>query len=234
MNYKRNRPQDKFITISNEVGNTKEISLKSKGLFIFMWTKPNTWNFTIRSMSKQLPDGVASITSAMNELKDHGFMTYTKNADGSGIYELNDRPSEIDEKKPNAEKPNMGFPNMGKPERISKDLLSNKKELIVVNISIDFDALIKYYNSVTGKQTRKIDAKVKKKFDALIKEGYSKVDIKKAIYNGSKDEFHVGNNYKYFNLELVSRDLTHFERFLNMIPKKTDDEIKKEGGHVNY
>ena len=42
-----------FTQVSNNLINDKNLSLKSKGLYVFMFSKPQGWNFTIRSMSKQ-------------------------------------------------------------------------------------------------------------------------------------------------------------------------------------
>jgi len=66
----------------------REISLKAKGLYCFMESKPNDWNFTAGSMSKQLKESRKTILAAMAELKDFGFLSYKKLRDGSGQYEL--------------------------------------------------------------------------------------------------------------------------------------------------
>ncbi len=108
-----------YSQISNTVAGDPYISLKAKGLFLFMESKPEGWNFTIRSMSKQLKDGIDSISSALKELKKYGYVIYYKQTDGTGIYEL------IDE--PNQENPNQENPNLGKSDRISnKDYLIKK------------------------------------------------------------------------------------------------------------
>ena len=94
-----------------------------------MESKPNGWNFTIRSMAKQLKDGVDSISSGLKELRRYGYVIYYKQVDGTGIYELIDEPNteNQDMAYPNTENPNQGNPNLGKPKRISnKDYLIKK------------------------------------------------------------------------------------------------------------
>ena len=84
-----------------------------------MESKPSGWNFTIKSMAKQLKDGADSIGSGLKELRSYGYVVYYKQVNGTGIYELIDDP--------NTEKPNQENPNMGKPQRISnKDYLVKK------------------------------------------------------------------------------------------------------------
>ena len=116
----RTRKQKKcYAQVSNTIAGDPYISLKAKGLFLFMESKPDGWNFTIRSMAKQIKDGVDSISSALKELKKYGYVIYYKQKDGTGIYEL------IDE--PDTENPDQDNPNLGKPERISnKDYLVKK------------------------------------------------------------------------------------------------------------
>ena len=57
-----------------------------------MFSMDNDWNFTMKSISTQQGDGLASITSAMNELKEFGYIVYTKHFDGTGTYYLDDEP----------------------------------------------------------------------------------------------------------------------------------------------
>jgi hypothetical protein len=77
-----------FTQVPNEVINDINLSLKSIGMYSFMFSKPDGWNFTILSMSKQVKDGTTSIQSCITELKESGYLSYTKNSDGTGQYHL--------------------------------------------------------------------------------------------------------------------------------------------------
>lgn len=120
-----------FSSMPNDLLNDSDISLTAKGLYIFMRGKPPAWNFTIRSMAKQLKEGETAISNALNELKKHGWISYTKRSDGKGVYHLfwiaqvMDEPSNPKQGNPvkadpKPENPNQGFPKKGKPQRISK------------------------------------------------------------------------------------------------------------------
>jgi hypothetical protein len=127
-----------FSMIANELLNSKEISLKSKGLYGFMFSKPENWNFTIKSMSKQLKDGAASISSGLDELKKYGWVIYEKHKDGTGTYHLLSEPKlgnqVLGNKSQNSETPPWGNPTLGKPSSINNidDInntdLTNKKD----------------------------------------------------------------------------------------------------------
>lgn len=120
------REQGNFSTIPNQLLNDPLISLTAKGLYVFMRGKPPLWNFTIRSMAKQLKEGETAIGSALKELKDSGWVSYTKHSNGKGVYHLL-WSAHPEHENPNHENPNQGNPMKGKPQRISK------KEPIVRN-----------------------------------------------------------------------------------------------------
>jgi len=81
-----------YTQVVNEIIQDKSVSLKAIGLFTFMSHKAQMkgvkWNFTIRSMAKQMKDGEDSIRSGLQELKQLGWITYTKHTDGTGEYLL--------------------------------------------------------------------------------------------------------------------------------------------------
>lgn len=117
MNNVKKRQSD-FVQVSNSFLRDNNISFKAKGLFCYMFSMSDNWNFTIKSIATQQKDGTASIISSMNELKEYGYISYTKHTNGSGTYYLDD--------KPNAGNPNVENPNMGKSTPIKKTI-SNKK-----------------------------------------------------------------------------------------------------------
>lgn len=122
MNSMLRKRETGFAQISNELLCDEELSLKAKGLYSYMFSKPQDWNFTIKSMSSQLKEGVEAIHTALRELRDAGWLRYIKHPDGTGTYILNVH------KEPNSENPNkdeakFGKPKLGFPERINnKDL----------------------------------------------------------------------------------------------------------------
>ena len=146
-----------YVKIPNELANDPVISWKAKGLYCHMASKVDSFNFTVRSLSRQFPDGVRSTLNAIKELKNRGWVNYIKCGDGTGKYSLNTTLSpvatpdtdngiqaepNIDKGikgadpntgngikggEPNIENPNVGFSNMPKQHRINKKDLNNKK-----------------------------------------------------------------------------------------------------------
>jgi hypothetical protein len=111
--------EDKFTQVSNSFLRDNRISFKAKGLFCYMFSMSENWNFTLQSIATQQKDGLDSVKSAMDELKEYGYISYEKHSNGTGTYFLNDEP--------NMENPNVENPNLGKSTPIkNKDLDKNK------------------------------------------------------------------------------------------------------------
>lgn len=118
-----------FTMVPNELLNSPSISLKAKGMYSYMFSKPHNWNFTIRSISSQIPEGVDSISNSINELKTYVWLEYEKLSSGKGIYTLVFEP--------NSENPNQGNPNKEKPVCISnKDITNNKDKYTTTTILV--------------------------------------------------------------------------------------------------
>ena len=117
--YKKSSKKN-FTQVSNEMLSDKRLTLKARGLFAYMDSKPDDWNFTLRSMATQFKDGIDSISSAMKELKEFGYVEYEKFTDGSGVYKMYDNPS--------LENPNLKNAKFGKGKRISNTDLHNNKD----------------------------------------------------------------------------------------------------------
>ena len=150
-----------YVKIPNDLVDDRTISWKAKGLFCHMASKPDHWNFTVRSLASQFPDGKSAIFAALDELKQRGWITFTKRANGQGKYKLetsldpesdnqyeampesdnrteHDQPesdNRIKEGEPESDNPDLGYRTLRKSERINKTDALNKKELYKGNIN---------------------------------------------------------------------------------------------------
>lgn len=233
--YKINHNFEKnFTVVHNSLINDKSLSLKAKGLFLFMASKNEGWNFTLRSMAKQIKEGVGSISSAIDELKENGYLSYKKNNDGTGIYVLNYQKQDPNPKNPDL--PNTENPNLQKPERINNTDLNNNTDLKKTNKEkkdIDFDELLKYLNLKTGRTFRVVNKAVQNAYRARLREGFNKEDIANAIHNASISKHHTESNFRYLTPEFFSR-ADKLQMYGFQPKQKTEKEIIKEGGHRNF
>lgn len=68
----RNKPSRDFTIVRNAALESRDLSLKAKGLWAFLMTKPDGWNVTIHGLAAQLCDGERAIRSALKELEAAG------------------------------------------------------------------------------------------------------------------------------------------------------------------
>ncbi|MDM5264700.1 hypothetical protein PF327_10885 [Sulfurovum sp. XTW-4] len=137
----RKRQKKRYTQVSNMVLNDENLSLKAKGLYAFMDSKPEGWNFTIKSISTQVKDGIDSVKSALKELKNAGYIQYRKLSNGTGIYELFDEPK-VENQTAKSGKPSCGKPSCGKSTRINNTNIENKLIRDNRHTDIDFKVLI--------------------------------------------------------------------------------------------
>ena len=141
--------KENYVKIPNELLNDKDLSWKAKGLFCYMASKPDNFNFTVQSLATQFNTGRVTIFSAMDELKIKGWLTWFKRSDGKGKYQLTTTLLPKAEKQtveetpmyqPKSEKQTediepksgyreLGFRTVGKPNCITKTDSNNKKDI---------------------------------------------------------------------------------------------------------
>lgn len=156
------KKESSFTQVSNSFLRDNNISFKAKGLFCYMFSMSENWNFTLQSIATQQKDGLDSVKSAMDELKQYGYISYEKHSNGSGTYFLNDEP--------NVENPNVENPNFGKSTPIKKKNLDKNKNnsydifLEFLESKVIYKSKVtktkvglKYFNQIDNKKQLAID-----------------------------------------------------------------------------
>lgn len=113
----------------NEIIFNPNLSLKAKGLWLYMNAKPDGWHFASERIAKETADGITSIRAALKELAEAGLLTWAKQGDGRIIYTLESHclPSknkpELEnltlDADPKSENPTVGKPHCGKTSPIN-------------------------------------------------------------------------------------------------------------------
>jgi len=164
MNLELKKQKIPFTQIPNNLINDTELKLADVGMYVFMSSKPEGWNFTSKSMSKQLNISVYAVDKSLKKLKEKGWISYRKNNNGTGVYYIYVKPLN----KPNSEiqsLPNSEIRSLRNSKRISNtDLISNKdisttKEKIEKNL---------YLIEVLSMQQRVKPDTIKAKIDEFI------------------------------------------------------------------
>lgn len=81
MAIKRIEKNDNYTVISNVVLKDKALSLRAKGLLTLMLSYPDDWVFSVKQLVSTSKDGKDSVSAAIKELSDHGYIKMDKKRD---------------------------------------------------------------------------------------------------------------------------------------------------------
>lgn len=70
----RSEKNNNYTTICNVALNDINLSLKAKGLWAFIMSKPDNWSVSSRGLETQLKEGRDAIMAALKELEDAGYL----------------------------------------------------------------------------------------------------------------------------------------------------------------
>ena len=75
-----------FTQIGNQVLRDPRLSAKAKGLFAYMWSLPDNWDFYKREITKHFTDGINSIRTGIKELENYHYLEIQKGRDQKGDF----------------------------------------------------------------------------------------------------------------------------------------------------
>ena len=136
------RIKTEFAQTPNKLLKNKEVSLKAKGLYAFIQSKSNGWEFSAARISMELKEGLQSINSTLQELEESNYLERHKYQNNKGHwkidYELHIEPymktlcteTRIQEN-PSSDNPVIGkHPNKERKNLERKNILNKDKETI--------------------------------------------------------------------------------------------------------
>lgn len=68
-----NRRENPFTQIDCSIANDERLTLKAKGLMLYLLSKPNHWRISVADVAKRSRNGQHAIYSALRELRRHGY-----------------------------------------------------------------------------------------------------------------------------------------------------------------
>lgn len=75
-----------FTQVANSIINDPHISFKAKGIYAYIYSKPDGWNFAVKRMAIETSDDRRAIESGIKELEDAGYLKREKLATGRMVY----------------------------------------------------------------------------------------------------------------------------------------------------
>jgi len=173
-----------FGAVPIELLNSKEISLKAKGLYAFLQSKPDGWRFSVERIASQLKEGRDAVRRALKELEKFGYLIrkprYDKESKKLKGYDYILSEKQVYGKPGHLENWPTGLPlNISKKEYSKKD--NSKKENIIdvrrkseKQIETEFVNLYEKYSKEQMEKARKTLEKLYPKASQVLKEKMKK------------------------------------------------------------
>ena len=178
-----------FTTIHNKLISDSSISLKAKGIMLYMLSKPVGWNYNPKDIANNSKDGLESVYSGLKELIEAKYISRRKNKDGTVdyfVFEDKEENNIIDyQEKPNQEKPNQEKPNQDFADVLiikdSNNTEYSKKELNNKENIKEIEEVINHLNEKAGTKYKSNSKNTTKHIKARINDGYTLEDFKTVI-----------------------------------------------------
>lgn len=180
--------QKGFTTVDNVVLNDTNLSWKAKGLFVYLWSQSDEWNFYETEVAKHSTDGIVSLKNGLKELEDQGYLKRQRVRDEQGKFKENEW---ILSESPMLEKPmlenlmldnrtltNTNNNNINNNKDESNSTKENKESSNKKNNKYNFDykKFFEFFKETTGKRYTATNNN-KKLINARLNEGATKQDF---------------------------------------------------------
>jgi uncharacterized phage protein (TIGR02220 family) len=214
-----------FGAVPNDLLNNPDISFKAKGLYAYLNSKPDDWDFSIESISSQVKEGIDSVRAGIHELEKHNYLKRIKRQNEKGFWEIDYMLFE----NPMEEEPYLGKSNEGehpkqhKKENTKKEN-TKKEEDSTSNGQIQL--LVDRINQIAGTAFRATNKETSGLINARLKE-YSVEDLLLVVEHKSAWLKDIKMK-EYYRPSTLFRP-THFENYLNAAKQGT----LSEGSHKN-
>ena len=91
--------QKRFTTVDNTVLNDTSLSWKAKGLFVYLWSQADEWEFYETEVVKHSTDGIRSMRTGLHELEEKGYLSRKRERVGNrlrgSIWLLSETPQKL-------------------------------------------------------------------------------------------------------------------------------------------
>lgn len=144
-----------------------------------------------------------------------------------------DNPSEAPSQAP-CEAPNQATKQAPCQQEEEKE--KEKEEGKLKKDKLDFKMLLDFINLKTGRGFKVINKSVRQKYNARLKDGFTKEDIRNSIINACNDKFEKSLNYQNLTPEYFSREkvLNRFSNVLNInVNQKVSNQEWKSNPYNN-
>ena len=231
--------QKGFTTVDNVVLNDTNLSWKAKGLFVYLWSQSDEWNFYETEVSKHSTDGIVSLKNGLKELEDQGYLKRQRVRDEQGKFKENEW---ILSESPMLEKPmleNLMLENHTLTNTNNNNINNNKDESNTSEknkdkkskYNLNYTEFIEWFNEETGREFQSnVSGTIKtfkKNIEARFKEGYTKKDLYLVTKDKAK-EWKDDKKQKQYLRPSTLFGSEHFDEYLTLAKERYSPEPQKK------
>lgn len=82
-----------FTQVANNVLADKRLKIRDKGLFAYLYSKPEDWEFNFKRIAQDSDDGAKIVLASLKNLEKYGYLNRSKLGNGKVVYSLMFEPS---------------------------------------------------------------------------------------------------------------------------------------------
>lgn len=80
------RGRSNYTNTDNKLVRDNTLHWGPRGLFNYMWSQADNWQFYVKELVKHSPGGETELRNYLNELEEHGYLKRTPRHDGAGKF----------------------------------------------------------------------------------------------------------------------------------------------------
>lgn len=106
-----------YVNIDQQLIRDESLSWKARGIFMYLWSQTNEWDFYAKEVAKHATDGLDALNSGLEELEQRGYLSRKRKRDKEGRLKgtdwiLHEKPKKAS---PKSKTPKPDFPTQDKP-----------------------------------------------------------------------------------------------------------------------
>lgn len=132
---KLKKQDTEFTQVKNNVLKDNKLSWKAKGLFAYLYSKPEDWDFAIKRIAKDSNEGEWTVRTGLKELEERGYLVRQRQSTGRINYLIRYDNEPHVENQHKEKKPHVKNRTMQKPHYAKINTVSNKEVKVIKSIN---------------------------------------------------------------------------------------------------
>ena len=123
-----------YVNIDQQLIRDETLSWKARGIFMYLWSQNDSWDFYAKEVAKHAPDGIDALNSGLDELEKGGYLTRERKRDKQGQLRgtdwiLHEKPKKTS---PKSKTPKLDYPIQVNP--VQENPIQENPRLSITNL----------------------------------------------------------------------------------------------------